>query len=441
MGNREGKMRYYILLFTFCYSLGVFSQEDVGNGSSDSIVTNSFWDNWYGQAGLDMNLLFPEGHNLKHVFPNGKSFGINVAAGKWFSPEFGGRFKVTWNNGILNNDHNTWLAPYGVPGENHRKGGFMTFIGDIQLNLHNLLGVYQPDKKWNLIASPRVGGWLDIGTGKGCPVLSVGVVNTYRLNDRLRLMVDLSYNFVASINGVASGTGHGSNGFADISVGIETDLSKENRFHRVSEKSGHQDKAVAINSFWDNWFAQAGLGMSLQNPCGTNLKNVFPNGNTVGLNLALGKWFTPEAGVRAGLNWQNGIAVNHHATYLQPGENSKGDPDKHSFVALYADMFFNIHNAITGYDELDKWSTIIYPRMGLVRNFASEYKECPLLGVGAEQTYKINDKLKLFADVIYQVVTSGFLDGKFPDEGLSCDGWFDINVGIQIELGKNTWKK
>ena len=79
--------------------------------------------------------------------------------------------------------------------------------------------------------------------------------------------------------------------------------------------------------------------------------------------------------------------------------------------------------------------------MGLVRNFASEYKECPLLGVGAEQTYRINDKLKLFADVVYQVVTSGFLDGKFPDEGLSCDGWFDINVGIQLEIVKNRWKK
>lgn len=434
-------MRYFFLLFTFYYSLGIFSQEDAGNDFSDSIVTNSFWDNWYGQAGLDMNLLFPEGHNFKHVFPNGKSFGINVAVGKWFSPEFGGRFKVTWNNGILKNDHNTWLVPYGVPGENHRKGGFMTFMGDIQLNLHNLLGVYHPDRKWTLIASPRVGGWLDIGTGKGCPILSVGLVNAYRLNDKWRLFADLSYNFVASINGVASGTGHGSNGFADISVGIETDLSKENHFHKTLEKSGHRDKAVIVNSFLDNWFAQAGLGLSLQNPYGTNLKNVFPNGNTVGLNVALGKWFTPEAGVRAGLNWQNGIAVNHHATYLQPREDSEGDPDKHSFVALYADMFFNIHNAIAGYDEQDKWNTIIYPRMGLVRNFASEYKECPLLGVGAEQTYRINDKLKLFADVVYQVVTSGFLDAKFPDEGLSCDGWFDINVGVQYDLGNNTWKK
>ncbi len=148
----------------------VFAQQEEMPVDSDAVVTNSFWDNWYGQVGVDMNLLFPYGMNIVDVFPNGKSFGVNVAVGKWFSPEFGGRFKITWNNGILSNDYNTWLAPYGKAGENHRRGGFMTFIGDIQLNMHNLLGVYRPDKKWNIIVSPRVGGYLDIGSGKGCPI-------------------------------------------------------------------------------------------------------------------------------------------------------------------------------------------------------------------------------------------------------------------------------
>ena len=80
--------------------------------------------------------------------------------------------------------------------------------------------------------------------------------------------------------------------------------------------------SVVTKSFWDNWFVQAGLGMSLQNPYGTNFKNVFPNGSTYGLNIGFGKWFTPEAGVRGGLNWQNGIIGNKHAYYL----GSKEDP-------------------------------------------------------------------------------------------------------------------
>ena len=440
-------MRYIAFLFIWIAScnLTVNAQQEEVPVDSDAVVTNSFWDNWYGQLGVDMNLLFPEGHNMMNVFPNGKSFGVNVAVGKWFSPEFGGRFKLTWNNGILKNEHNTWLAPYGEAGENHREGGFITFLGDINFNLHNLFGNYRPERKWNIIVAPRAGGYLNIGKGhiSGAHVLGIGVINTYQLNDRWRLFADVGYHFVSSINGVSSGTGHGSNGFAEIAIGIETDLSKKNTFHKALAQNIPNKRSVIVNSFWDNWFGQVGIGMSLQNIYGANFfSGVFPNGSTFGVNLGFGKWFTPEAGVRLGMNWQNGLLINHHATYLQPRSDSEGDPSKHSFISVYADMFFNLHNAIAGYDAQRKWNTIIYPRMGLAKNFSSEYEECPIVGIGTEQTYKLNNKIKVFADLSYQFVTGGFLDGKF-DTGGGCDsnGWFDINVGIQYEFGKNWWEK
>lgn len=438
-------MKYIVLMFLWIAScnLTVAAQEEMSVDSNE-VVTNSLWDNWYVQFGVDMNLLFPYNHSVKDVFPNGKSFGINAAVGKWFSPEFGGRFKLTWNNGILSNNYNTWLAPYGEAGQNHRDGGFVTFIGDILLNLHNLFGNYQPDRKWNISVGPRVGGYLNIGNGHigGAHILGVGAVNTYRLSDRWRLFADLGYHFISSINGVSSGHDHGSNGFTEINLGVEMDLSSENKFHRVSSyKSNTNLRGVMVNSFWDNWFVQAGLGMSLINPYDTNIKNVFPNGSAFGVNVSLGKWFTPEAGVRGGLNWQNGIVVNHHAAYLAPGEDSEGDPNKHSFIALYADMLINLHNMIGGYDALRKWNTIVYPRMGLAKNFAADYEECPILGLGVEQTYKINSKLKMYADVAYQVTTGGFLDGKFDTGSDGSNGWFDINVGVQYDLGKNWWEK
>lgn len=410
----------------------VFAQQKELPVDSDAVVTNSLGDNWYGQVGMDMNLISPKGHNLKHVFPNGKSFGINAAIGKWFSPDFGGRFKLTWNNGIFSNEHNTWLAPYGEPGQNHRDGGFITFLGDIQLNLHNLFDVYRPDRKWNLIVAPRAGGYLNIGNGHigGAHVLGVGVTNTYRLSEKWQLFADLGYHFISSINGVSSGKGHGSNGFAEVGLGVEYALSKHQGFEHP-ENYGKK-------TFWKHWFVQAGLGMSLVNPYGTNFSNVFPNGNTLGVNLGVGKWFAPEAGVRGGLNWQNGIIVNDHAAYLKPREGSTGNPDKHSYIALYVDMFFNLHNMIGGHDESRKWNAIIYPRMGLAKNFASEFEECPIVGLGTEQTYKINDKLRLFADVNYQVTTGGFLDGKFDTGATGSNGWFDINIGVQYELGSSS---
>ena len=438
-------MRVLFLLLLWIASCNhILAQEEIQDDST-SIVTNSFWDNWFVQAGVDMNLFFTAHHSVKDIFPNGKSFGMNVALGKWFSPEFGGRFKVVWNNGILPNDHNTWLAPYGVPGENHRKGGFLNFIWDMQVNMHNLLGNYDPQRKWDLILAPRAGGWWDIGTKKGCPVLGLGVINTYRLNDKWSLLVDAGYQFVASINGYASGTDHGGNSFAEINVGVQYDLkrkSADGKWKRIGA-AGRSENSVVLNNFWDNWFAQVGLGMSLINAYGTNFKNVFPNGSTFGMNVGLGKWFTPEAGVRVGANWQNGIVVNHHASYLDSNPLNDGDPNKHGFISLYADIFFNLHNIIGGYDKNRVWNSIVYPRMGLAENFSSSFSECPILGIGTEQTFAINDRVKLYADASYQVTTGGFLDGKFTnDTGLSHNGWFDINVGVQYELGQVVgWNK
>ena len=52
-----------------------FYQQEGGTPvNSNAIVTNSFWDNWYAQVGVDMNLMFPHEHSVKDVFPNGKSF-------------------------------------------------------------------------------------------------------------------------------------------------------------------------------------------------------------------------------------------------------------------------------------------------------------------------------------------------------------------------------
>ena len=438
-------MRYIVFLFIWITScnLTVNAQEKELPVDSNAVVTN--WDNWYGQLGVDMSLLFPSGHSVKDVFPNGKCFGVDVAVGKWFSPEFGGRFKVVWNNGILPNDHNTWLSPYGVPGENHKHGGYLNFIWDVQFNMHNLLGDYKPDRKWNLIVAPRAGGWWDNYADKGCPILGLGLISTYRLSNKWSLYVDAGYHFVASINGVASGTDHGGNSFAEINVGVQYDFRKKSsdgKWKRIGEVRKNED-GVVLNHFWDNWFIQAGLGMSLINPYNTNFKNVFPNGSTYGLNVGLGKWFTPETGIRGGLNWQNGIIVNHHASYLDSNPENDGDPNKHGFISLYADMFFNLHNIFGGYDENRRWNAIVFPRMGLAENFSSSYSECPILGIGTEQTFKISDRVKLYADVAYQVTTGGFLDQKFGDDtGLSHNGWFDINVGVQYELGQVVgWNK
>ena len=84
-------MRYIAFLFIWIAScnLTVNAQQEEVPVDSDAVVTNSFWDNWSGQVGVEMWLQNPYGTNFKIVFPNGKTFGVDVAVGKWFTPEFG----------------------------------------------------------------------------------------------------------------------------------------------------------------------------------------------------------------------------------------------------------------------------------------------------------------------------------------------------------------
>lgn len=61
----------FVLVITGSYAHG--SEEKV---DSTAYITNSLWDNWYGQVGVDMSLQNPYGCIFAHVFPNGKSYGV-----------------------------------------------------------------------------------------------------------------------------------------------------------------------------------------------------------------------------------------------------------------------------------------------------------------------------------------------------------------------------
>jgi hypothetical protein len=63
------------------------------------------------------------------------------------------------------------------------------------------------------------------------------------------------------------------------------------------------------------------------------------------------------------------------------------------------------------------------------------------LGLGIENTYKLNDRLSLYADVAYQVTTGSFMGKYNTGASSNSNGWFDLNVGVQYDLGLNTWYK
>ena len=425
------RYRFLIILIVSC-SLSVVAQ-DKKRVDSNAVVTSSFWDNWYGQLGVDMTLLNPYGTNFKNVFPNGKSFGVDIAVGKWFTPEFGIRGKVNWENGIFKNESAIWLEK-----ASQTKGGFVCLTGDMMFNMHNLIGGYNPKRKWNISVYPRMGLLITL-KGDGSPLLGLGVNNNFRLNDRWSLYADIAYQGVSSVLGYMAETGTGNNGFLDINIGVQLALGKQG-FRRASDYIKHDERTVELNGFWDNWFVQAGLGMSLLNPYGANFSHVFPKGSSVGINLGFGKWFSPEIGLRGGFNWQNGIVGNKRLSWIdtdgKPGSNHEGG----GYGAAYMDVFLNMSNLFGCYSQDKKWNTIIYPRVGLDSNFETG-SASPLVGLGVEQTYKIGKRLKLYADFAYQVTTGEMMEND-TGSGSGSNGWFDLNFGVQYELGQVVeWNK
>ena len=202
MRKIELRIKRLGLLLMACVgcSFGLMAQQFEKVGEPNIVKTHSFWSDWFVQADLDMSLQNPYGYNFSKVFPNGKSFGLDVAAGKWFTPLVGIRGKINWENALplLKNDHANWLAPFYDPGVNREKGGYMAFYGDVLLNLHNIFGTYREDRKWNLNLYPRIGVNYNFGVTKGSLLAGLGFLNTYRLNNRWSLIADVAYIFTGS---------------------------------------------------------------------------------------------------------------------------------------------------------------------------------------------------------------------------------------------------
>lgn len=389
-------------------------------------ATNPFWDNWFLQFGADMTLQNPYGYDFSKVFPNGKSYGVDVAIGKWFTPEIGMRGKVNWENGLIKNNHVAWLAPFGENGINHHKGGYIATSADLLISLKGLFGSYNNERNWDVSVYPRTGMVYNLGISKGALMLGAGVLTTYRLNSKWKLYADVAYHMVASgfVGKEVEGTGIGSNsnGYLGIDIGAQMSLGRRNLPDHRTE------------SFWSNWFLQAGLDMSLMNPYGCNFSEVFPKGKTFGVNVAVGKQVTPQMSARCRVQWENGIIGSDHLEWVPPVDNPSENHKKGGFGVLNLDVLFDVTNIVNIANVDKRWHTSAFVRAGIISQFAIG-SGSPLFGMGLEQTCRLNDGLSLYGDVGYQMTTSESSAGMTGMAvAAGSNGFFDIDLGVKVDL-------
>ena len=195
---------------------------------------------------------------------------------------------------------------------------------------------------------------------------------------------------------------------------------------------------VATNSFWSNWYVQVGADMAIQNPSKTKVfTDDWHAGRSYGIDLAIGKWFTPGYGMRLKANWENG----QFAHAFRNTEHVTITPDFHDggYGAIYYDNLFNLSNLLCGYNESRVWNFSVYPRMGIIRNFELDVNPIAI-GGGIESTWKISKLLGVYFDAAYVFTTDYYLGRKNFTEHES-NGIISADLGLTFNLGKSTWSK
>lgn len=202
---------------------------------------------------------------------------------------------------------------------------------------------------------------------------------------------------------------------------------------------------VATNSFWSNWYVQVGVDMSVVNPYKSKLINEdWHNGRTYGVDLGIGKWFTPGLGLRAKVQWENGQFAHafrntDHVVWAPSFE-------KGGYALADLDVQFNLSNLLCGYSDSRVWNVIVYPRGGVARNFANK-EYAFTLGGGLENTWKLNKTLSVYLDLSYNLLPNK--DFTIPGRYAGYNGDLDehyhgvakAEIGLQFNLGKGGWDK
>lgn len=225
-------------------STASFAQEDAT--LKNSVATNSFWSNWFVQAGAQWTAFYSsEEHGDGLSSSPIKSFRSNpqasVALGKWFTPGMGLRIKASgiWGK-ETGNSFKYWNAQ-----------------GQALFNLSNMICGYNPDRIWNAIPFAGAGLARNCTTDHYAMGLSAGLLNEFRVSRKVAVNLELGWNRLENDFTVSGGsTDNGERGWDShanylyVEVGLTYNLGKAT-WNSVPDvdaiKAGYQSSIDALN--------------------------------------------------------------------------------------------------------------------------------------------------------------------------------------------------
>ncbi len=168
-------------------SMGSFAQ-DANTTEKYSVATNSFWSNWFVQANVAGSAFWGNqevGNNFAKSPLKGfrNNLGFSVAVGKWFTPGLGLRTKF---NGI-------WGRSVVTENKSINADKYWTLSEQVLFNVSNMLCGYNESRVWDCIPYASVGLDRNMSADRYAPVLGVGLLNEFKINNKWAINLDINY--------------------------------------------------------------------------------------------------------------------------------------------------------------------------------------------------------------------------------------------------------
>jgi outer membrane protein OmpA-like peptidoglycan-associated protein len=173
-----------------------------------SVATNSFWSNWFISADVSYGAFYTNEENGFSSSPLKdfrRNLGASVAIGKWFTPGFGLRTKMTgiWGRNVQTQDAKTNAIK------------FWNLQEQALFNLSNMFFGYNETRVWNFIPYAGIGAVRNCSDNYYADAISVGLLNTWRLSKHILINLDLGFNFCNDYDAFRPAAGNVANNYGD----------------------------------------------------------------------------------------------------------------------------------------------------------------------------------------------------------------------------------
>lgn len=357
--------------------------------SDDQTENNKFKGNWSIFLGggvnlLSLNIRNPQGIKCRPTF--------DIGIVKMFSPGFGGRLGVQANSIAYNDKKHDWEFLHG------------DVLWDIKCSVKG----YDPERIWSIAPYLSMGvSFVHHNRVNTRLAGGAGLLNTWKVSDKLGIFLDIRGIMMTE----SQFTNHGGFGIeASATAGLSVEFGKN-----YWNKNGN---GTRLGKLWENWFVQSMGGFSLV----MDTWDRFNGRPGTSMELAIGKWFSPDWGTRLGVQYANMV---------------KDNGSEYDLGYIHGDIIWNLSNTIGGYKPKRIYTISPYLHFGVMgswEHFGKRRTKDFATGAGLLNNFRIDDKMSFVLDLRARAML-GKNTGK--EYGKAIGG--EVLAGISYNIGEGSW--